>query len=104
MMKIRYHHLMCIPRYKGEGYSREFCENLRKVKESIHEEDYTLVDCCDDICLFCPNNENGICKDSEKVSRYDTLVKGKILKGEAFLLEEICSDCSWFDICRNIKI
>ena len=32
MIKIRYHHLMCIPRYRGEGYSAEFCDNLQKIK------------------------------------------------------------------------
>ena len=102
MMKIRYHHLMCIPRYKGEGYSREFCENLERVKASIEAENVTYVDCCDDICLFCPNNENGICKENEKVSRYDALVKEKVLKDEELLPKEICSDCCWFDICREI--
>lgn len=103
-IKIRYHHLMCIPRYKGDGYSKEFCDNLAKVKASINADNYTLVDCCDDICLFCPNNKNGVCADEKKVSRYDALVKEKLAEGKEILTEEICSDCCWFDICREMKI
>lgn len=103
-MKIRYHHLMCIPRYKGEGYSRDFCENLEKVKHNIKNNSFTLVDKCDDICLFCPNNINGRCADEDKVSRYDALVKEKLERGEVLSPESICSDCCWFDICKDMKI
>ena len=94
---------MCIPRYKGEGYSAEFCKNLQRVKESLKDNTYVLVDCCDDVCLFCPNNNNGVCNAEEKVSRYDTLVKEKLEKKEVLLPEEICSDCCWFGICQKIR-
>lgn len=103
-MKIRYHHLMCIPRYKGEGYSRSFCDNLARIKACIYADNYVLVDCCDDICLFCPNQENGVCRDEKKVGRYDLLVKEKLANAQELLPEEICSDCCWFNICREIKI
>lgn len=103
-IRIRYHHLMCIPRYKGEGYSKEFCNNLAKVKSNIHADNYTLVDTCDDVCLFCPNNENGVCLDEKKVGGYDALVKEKLARGEALLPREICSDCCWFNLCDEIKI
>ena len=33
-IKIRYHHLMCIPRYRGKGYSEAFCKSLEKIKNS----------------------------------------------------------------------
>lgn len=101
MMIIRYHHLMCIPRYKGEGYSSEFCENLERVKASLKDNNYILIDSCDDICRFCPNNINGRCADDEKVKKYDLLVKEKLSKNEALFPKDICSDCCWFDICKN---
>lgn len=44
MIKIRYHHLMCIPRYKGKGYSLEFCKNMERVKASLKNNNYILVD------------------------------------------------------------
>lgn len=101
MIKIRYHHLMCIPRYKSNGYSLEFCKNMEHIKESLKNNNYILVDCCDDICRFCPNNINGKCADDEKVKRYDTLVQDKLSRNEKLLPKEICNDCCWFDICKN---
>lgn len=103
MIKIRYHHLMCIPRYRGEGYSVGFCENLQKIKDGLKDNNYVLVDSCDDVCRFCPNNNNGVCNAEEKVNRYDKLVKEKLERKEALLPEEICSDCCWFDICGKIQ-
>ncbi len=94
---------MCIPRYKGEGYSTAFCENLQRVKENLKNHNYVLVNSCDDVCLFCPNNHNGVCNAEEKVSRYDALVKEKLENKEALLPEEICSDCCWFEICKKIR-
>lgn len=101
MIKIRYHHLMCIPRYKGEGYSSEFCENMESVKASFNDNNYTLVDSCDDICRFCPNNKSGYCIDEDKVRKYDLLVKEKLSRKELPIPKDICSDCCWFDICKN---
>ncbi|MCM1115015.1 MAG: DUF1284 domain-containing protein [Clostridium sp.] len=103
MIKIRYHHLMCIPRYKGEGYSKAFCNNLQKIKRELKSNNYTLVDSCDDVCKCCPNNKNGSCRDEEKVSKYDALVKEKLEKNEPLSPEEICSDCSWFYLCKKIN-
>lgn len=102
MIKIRYHHLMCIPRYQGNGYSRDFCVNLEKVKQSLKNNDYILVEECDDICLVCPNNIDGKCADEEKVSRYDSMVKSAMEQGKIPFPKNICSDCSWFYICKNI--
>ena len=92
---------MCIPRYRGEGYSAEFCDNLQKIKAGFSANDYELVDCCDDVCCFCPNNINGKCADEEKVALYDMRVKEKLERNEALLPEEICSDCCWFDLCKK---
>lgn len=102
MIKLRYHHLMCIPRYRGNGYSEEFCENLNRIKKELKNNHYTLVEECDDVCLSCPNNINGKCRDEEKVSRYDRMVKSALENNRAPLPKDICSDCSWFYICKNI--
>lgn len=103
-IKIRYHHLMCIPRYIGEGYSEAFCKNLEKIKNNLKNNNYILVDCCDDVCTYCPNNIDGKCKDEDKVSRYDEAVKEKIIKGEKPEPKDICKDCCWLYICKNIDI
>lgn len=104
MIKIRYHHLMCLPRYKGEGYSKDFCANMQAVKKSIENMDYTLVDTCDEICKACPNNVDGKCINENKVSVYDNKVKQSLLKNEILNPADICSDCNWFYICKNIMV
>lgn len=102
--RIRYHHLMCIPRYIGEGYSDEFCNNLANIKSNIKKNNYILVNGLDDVCTCCPNNVNGKCLDEIKVSRYDKLVKEKLDKGEKINPKEICNDCCWYYICKNIDV
>ncbi|MGN1123281.1 MAG: DUF1284 domain-containing protein [Eubacterium sp.] len=102
--KIRYHHLMCIPRFTGRGYSDAFCKNMYEVIKSFDNGNYELVDCCDDICKECPNRINGKCADENKVLQYDKRVKACIESGTAPLPSEICSDCRWYDICKNINI
>ena len=103
-IKIRYHHLMCIPRYRGKGYSEEFCKNLEKIKNSLKNDNYILVDTCDDLCVCCPNNIDGKCTDDNKVSKYDKLVIERLSQGKKLDPKEICSDCCWFSICKNIEI
>lgn len=104
MIKLRYHHLMCVPRFSGKGYSSEFCNNMQKIKESMQFSEFTLVEECDDICAACPNNIGGICREESTVSRYDKMVKDALERGEAPQPEKICCDCVWYGICKNIKI
>lgn len=97
MLRIRAHHLNCIPRFKGNGYSEEFCRNMHKIKERIERgAEYEIVFSADDVCAFCPNLIDGVCIDEEKVLRYDKL---SIQKKD---ISEICADCGWYDICKNI--
>lgn len=103
MIKIRYHHLMCIPRFTGKGYSEEFCKNMQTVKNEIEYNNYQLVEECDEICSHCPNNIKGVCKDNDKVSLYDAMVKQSIEDGIEPLPENICSDCQWYSICKNFS-
>lgn len=58
-MDIRYHHLLCLPRFEGKGYSADFCKNMANVKKRYNNEKITLVEHCDEICSHCPNNEGG---------------------------------------------
>lgn len=98
MLKIRPHHLNCIPRFKGIGYSEDFCRNLYKIKKHIESgEKYEIVFSADDVCACCPNLVNGVCIDEEKVSRYDRLS----YKSDKNDISKICLDCKWYEICRN---
>ena len=101
MIRIRYHHLMCIPRFRGEGYSAAFCRNMAEIQERIKHEHYELVDTADDICRYCPNLTDGICADEEKVNRYDGAVRKALDAGIDFTPHIICPDCKWFSICSR---
>lgn len=102
MIKIRYHHLLCIPRFTGKGYSEEFCSNLLKIKNKLKSRNYILTTECDDVCKCCPNNINGRCISEEKVSAYDEAVKSALENGKKPLPENICSDCEWYYICKDL--
>lgn len=98
MLRLRPHHLNCIPRFKGRGYSDEFCVNMRKIKERIDRgEAYEIVFSADDICAVCPNLENGMCKSNDKVERFDRLTE----KFGTADISRICSSCEWYFMCKN---
>ncbi|MBE6719688.1 MAG: DUF1284 domain-containing protein [Ruminococcaceae bacterium] len=101
MIKLRYHHMMCLPRFIGKGYSKDFCNNLAEIRERIKTEPYTLVETADDVCAKCPNLIDGMCIDNEKVTRYDRAVKKALQLGEQISPRNICSDCKWFAICSK---
>ncbi len=98
MLKIRPHHLNCMPWFIGKGYSDDFCENMQKIKARIENgEPYTLVYEADDICALCPNLINGVCKDNDKVLRYDRL------SVDETDISKICPDCQWYEICSRFQ-
>ena len=102
MIRLRYHHLLCVLRFVGEGYSRDFCENIKRIKESISNSDYILIEECDDVCAACPNNINSVCQYEQKVKRYDAAVKEALHNNVLPNPKDICSDCEWYYICKNI--
>ncbi len=118
--KIRAHHGMCLAFFQGKGYSDGFAEHMTWVKEQLSENPVVCIaDTSDDICSACPNLQENICIDSEKVVRYDRMVlhacglePGKLLPFSEFeklvweriLLpgnrEQICGDCMWSELCQ----
>lgn len=52
MITLRPHHLLCILTYIGEGYSREFTQNMTHIIERINqgERDIRITEAPDDIC------------------------------------------------------
>ena len=100
MLRLRAHHLNCIPRFNGSGYSEEFCKHMQEIKERfLNGEKYEIVDGADDVCRFCPNLIDGVCKDNEKVMRFDSLTVQLGTKD----ISKICADCKWYYICKKIE-
>ncbi|MGN1181323.1 MAG: DUF1284 domain-containing protein [Suilimivivens sp.] len=117
--RIRAHHGMCLAFFEGKGYSSEFAKHMGEIKKLLSEDPVvTVVSQTDDICSFCPNNENGICTAQEKVAGYDRSVlslcglkpdtqmnfkKFEKLVNEKILAagrrKGICGGCQWENIC-----
>ena len=121
-MKLRAHHLLCLPNFIGEGYDDAFTANMAAQKRRLAEEGrFTLTEGADDICAACPNRCGADCVTQEKVSRYDAAVcrlLGLAPGGtcdaaalEARVREEIferhrlravCGDCEWYLLCARL--
>lgn len=115
--KIRAHHGMCLPFFRGAGYSGAFVENMTRMKKILAENpEIRLVAGSDDICAACPNRETQAC--AEKACRYDRQVLDRcgLTPGDRMnyltfsaLVEktvlrpgkrtEICGDCQWSSLC-----
>lgn len=120
-MKLRPHHLLCIPKYTGHGYSEGFTAHMNHlvaVLKAHPETPVTLVSGCDDLCGSCPNNDQGSCTSLEKVSAMDAAVLAIVqkdsgtwqaLSGAAAPIfenqdfERICGNCSWFELCKSTE-
>lgn len=118
-MKLRPHHLLCLPNFVGEGYDDAFTANMAAQKRRFAETGrFTLADGADEVCAACPHRRGNGCVSQEKVSRYDAAVRAMLglepgqdcdaavlrarVREEIFgagRLGEICGDCEWFPLC-----
>lgn len=83
MIKIRAHHLACIPRFYGGGYSKVFGENLKRICFGIRKNPgvkIKVVKKCDDICDKCPYKKNNICKKTPTLNKWVLALDDKVLK------------------------
>jgi len=124
-LNIRPHHLLCLHVASDDirdYYSRRFMENMKRISEIIRENPETMIKLvrqADDICMACPNNDNGVCvmkpwmdefvkRLDEKVLHIAGLKSGQVLMAkEAFAsvdskinadkIPEVCSGCIWLE-------
>ena len=76
---------------------------MANVKKRYNNEKISFVERCDEVCAHCPNNKNGKCEEEEKVKSYDKKVKELISLVKKPTPKEVCSDCKWYYICKNIE-
>ncbi|MDW7651652.1 MAG: DUF1284 domain-containing protein [Bacillota bacterium] len=122
MINVRGHHLLCLPRFQGRGYSPAFIGNITALADRLAEnpdQAVCLVDGPDDICLQCPHQADGECGlvDADVRERDRRILQLlEVVPGECrsyselqrklksvflhFSLEQICGDCRWLDTCR----
>ncbi len=121
-MKLRAHHLLCLPNFIGEGYSDTFTVNMAARKRQLAAEGgFTLAEGADELCAACPHRRGEACETQDKVSRYDAAVRrllglepGKTYSAAALeervrteifekhRLAEICGDCEWYPLCARL--
>ncbi|MCX7815958.1 MAG: DUF1284 domain-containing protein [Syntrophales bacterium] len=75
VLRLRGHHLFCLQFFKGEGYSKGFVENLRKIVGRWGGEKAVLVNGADDVCKECPHLADGGCAyfGEDKIREEDRL-------------------------------
>ena len=120
-MKLRVHHLLCVPLYTGHGYSREFTDNMDHKAEQLRNGCKVLLQTQpDEICASCPNllkisDGSGKCSlDANEVQTKDEkllealqIQMGHVYESAALwthicahmtreIFEESCSGCSWY--------
>ncbi len=122
-IKIRGHHLICLLHFEGKGYSEEFIENMKKIKEKLEENSlFILVAERDSICDKCPYLKNDKClresypkeietKDKEIINYLNLTIREKYnfldIKRLIFKtltrsnFENFCKNCSWFPLCSQ---
>ncbi|AGK60794.1 hypothetical protein Asulf_00783 [Archaeoglobus sulfaticallidus PM70-1] len=116
-MRARGHHLICLHFFKGEGYTEEFVDNLKSFLENVRKQEIEIVVGADDVCIACPNLEDGICnKGEEDIMELDLLAMNllKVKPGDRVgwaevesKLDEIlkiwkryaCFDCEYSHVC-----
>jgi hypothetical protein len=84
MLKIRPHHLLCIPRHNYiSGYSRVYVRNLNRVCSEIRknpEMEIKVSKECDVVCSKCPHRKGSICVKRPKINYWILVHDGKVLK------------------------
>ncbi|MBS1263903.1 MAG: hypothetical protein MAG715_01098 [Methanonatronarchaeales archaeon] len=104
-IRLRPHHLLCVQRFRGLGYSDVFVENLSEVVDHVESgEPVEVVRGRDDVCSACGED----C-DEESVAERDaavlnaipepTLASARELSAEE--MRELCRGCRWFAVCHG---
>ncbi|NHM25886.1 DUF1284 domain-containing protein [Desulfofundulus sp. TPOSR] len=125
MIRLRGHHLICLHFYRGEGYNREFVENLENVMRRATEgEEVEIVQGADDICRACPTLQGEKCvakpgvdaeireMDAEAAAYLGVEVgskvlwheiKAKVMETPKEWLAAFCEGCDWGEVCAEKK-
>lgn len=117
--KLRIHHLLCIPLFRGAGYDEKFSRNMTEKIKWLKEhsaQQLKLVCSADMICEKCPNlTAAGNCRsDNNQVQEKDRQLCDRLgikadqsytygelqhlmgRKMTRFLFEQSCISCEWY--------
>lgn len=123
MLKLRGHHLFCLPGYRGMGYSKEYVENMTAWHQTLrnHPETWVqIVNGPDKLCEKYPNSGEYHCENENIYARDAVILKKMKLKvGDILTWKDIedhiqkhinpsdilhvCETCSWrsYGVCQE---
>lgn len=121
-VSLRPHHGLCLPNFRGNGYSDGFCANMTRMKEKLYKNpriSVRITEGADDLCEHCPNRRGSVCMSGRPavfdrhVLEQTGISYGDVLTWEKFnslthplipaRLDTICDGCQWLDLCRTIS-
>ncbi|WP_315971378.1 DUF1284 domain-containing protein [Paenibacillus sp. N3.4] len=94
---LRGHHLLCLLGYRGMGYSKEFCENMTTVYETLRQHPETQIRIVlgpDDLCAVYPKDQESHCENKTVYQRDAEIVSRLGL--------EVDMELSWSEICGQV--
>ena len=122
-IRLRGHHLLCLPGYQGKGYSDAFCRNMSEIYEQLrHDPDMLIeiVEGVDDICAAFPDDGDAHCVNQSVLERDRNILELIGVKfGEMYTWSELmsrvagavdpgdiarlCADCQWepYGMCEQ---
>lgn len=125
MIKFRGHHLICLHFFRGEGYGRDFVQNLEDlVNRAENGEMITVCRGADHLCRSCPSLLNNICMQKngadEEIKKLDNSALDflNLTVGEKIIWSEIkkkiksapkewfvsfCEGCDWAKVCTKTQ-
>ena len=129
-IKIRAHHLACIPRFYRGGYNKQFAENMKNICATIRNNPDSkikiLIGKSDDLCMKCSHKYKNRCIQSEKIGKWVVVQDKKVANylklepnsiytaREIFNLsmkkinrktiKSVCENCIFLDNCIKVGI
>lgn len=130
LIKIRGHHLSCVPRFYHGGYDKKFADNMKKVVMQIRKNPNTkvklLIGKPDSLCDECFHLSKGKCVQSPYVGKWVIAQDKKMLKllklkensihtakeiynlsmdkNNSKTIKEVCKGCIFLDNCMKVGI
>ena len=130
MLRIRAHHLLCIPRFYHGGYSKNFADNMKRICSEIRKNPQIKIQAkigeLDDLCQECPHKYLDSCVQSEEIGEWvisqDRKVSGYLGFKEDSIhvakdifnlsmervnedkIDTVCKGCIFLENCRKVGI
>lgn len=73
-IKLRAHHLLCVPRFYRGGYDENFAKNMKEICQTIRKNPETKIEVVvgelDDLCHECPYKSKQGCVQSKRIGKW----------------------------------